>query len=121
MNNNSLNQCRLWIEQLNQHYGLTVELQANKTKPVYFTCQPFNASCDYINMTIYIPNRYKVLHDPRVVAHEYAHLLSSDHVEHNKQFEQAYKECCLVLGLFYIPTEQLREIIYKNHSLQNTN
>ena len=114
-----MNQCKLWIEQLNQHYGLVIKLQANKTKPVYFTCKSFNASSDYTNMTIYIPSRYKVLHDPRVVAHEYAHLLSFDYVEHNRQFEQAYKECCLVLGQLYIPTEQLRKMIHENYRLQN--
>ena len=117
----SISQCKLWIEQLNQHYGLKVKLQANKTKPVYFSCKPFNASCDYVYCAIYIPIKYKALHDPRVVAHEYAHLLNLGYTEHNKQFEQTYKECCLVLGLFYIPTEQLRKMIRESNSLPNTN
>lgn len=107
----------LWIDQLNKHYGMSVSYQGNRNKPIKFfmSGNKINAGADIPTQTIYIPYQYPAMVDKRVVAHEYAHLMSEPRQDmHDKKFKETYKECCLVLGVFYTPTNEMRrEIISK--------
>lgn len=97
-----------WIRRLNRHYGLNIRLRMPNIDAM--------ASADISRGCIRLA-KLEPLYDPRVIAHEYAHFLQCSagqvprfsQAPHNKRFEAIYAECCLVLGMLAIPTEQLRQ------------
>lgn len=95
---------------LNKHYGLKVKFRTGEHHSGPY---PY---ADLRQAAIVIPNK-ELFHTPHVIAHEFAHILDSKngikmlHRQHDKGFEAVYKECCLVLGISYIPTQELRKMV----------
>jgi len=94
-----------WIRKLNRHYGLQIHLRMPNTDHQATA----DIYCDCIRLA-----KLEPLYDPRVIAHEYAHFhqysagqMPFPDREHTKLFEAIYRECCLVLGVFAIPTKEL--------------
>lgn len=112
------------LRQLNKHYGLQVRFQSNPHKPIYFfRANKPSAIADLSRHVIHITPKWPEANIPEVLAHEFAHIVRGGIgylQHHDSMFEEKYKECCLIIGVSYVPTRILRHLI-KARIRQNKN
>ena len=95
------------LKLLNKHYKLKV-----KFKTGYPLIGDRTPVADIRRQTLIFPPML-AFYNERILAHEFAHILVCKGHQplwgniHNEEFESSYRECCLVLGIFPIPTKDL--------------
>mgnify|MGYP001563211520 CR=1 FL=1 len=111
------------INKLNFHYKKHIGCQAKSARGSPSPC------FDVSGQNIFLP-RWSGFYSLWIIAHEYAHSLqnttaglsddpSSQKTWHKDDFEALYRECCLILGVFARPTNEIakeaKDNWYNNH------
>ena len=102
------------LRKLNRHYGLAIRFRTG------FPHSGHNSPCADLDKAMVIFPPEPVFYKVHILAHEYAHILQGEtdlemalirgeDNRHKLGFEAVYREVCLVLGLWPIPTCQLSE------------
>ncbi len=99
--------CEVAVDKLNQFYAKNIQIKRGHGVNTPSPCADFNL------MSILLPAD-NVFYSPHIIAHEYAHFLNKPPTTcqpylawHNESFDTTYRECCLVLGIFAVPTNEL--------------
>lgn len=99
-----------YLQKLNKHYKHKVKFRTG------YPCDGQNSPCADIHRQILFFPPKPLFYDKHILAHEYAHIIQADdarvyslRLRHTGAFEAIYRECCLVLGVWPIPTRVLQQ------------
>ena len=111
----TIRQLSTCIKKLNLIFNLNVKLRTHPEG-----CQLFGNHGPFAdiwkNKRIIVLPRHPVFYNSHVIAHEYAHMFRL--LKHDELFEATYRECCLHLGIWPIPTKTLVSLVKTQYGLK---